>query len=63
MDAKKREFFDLVQGGMTVDEYELEFVRLSQHALGVDSLREGSMIKVSVWTKSRHSSISGSAEH
>ena len=31
MDDWKREFMVLVQGGMTVTEYEVKFVRLSQY--------------------------------
>ena len=32
LDDRKREFMVLVQGGMTMTEYEVKFVRLSQYA-------------------------------
>ena len=32
LDDRRREFIDLVQGGLSVTEYEFRFVRLSQYA-------------------------------
>ncbi|KAK5785955.1 hypothetical protein PVK06_040578 [Gossypium arboreum] len=35
VDARRKEFLNLVQGGKTVAEYEAEFLRLSRYAVGI----------------------------
>ena len=35
VDARRKEFLNLVQGGKTVAEYEAEFLRLSWYAVGI----------------------------